>query len=128
MIELMETSKNMFLTQNINLKIWNRFFDTFNDYEKGAKNTFLPLFFQKILSKNDFLLKITTNLKIAVKKKPNIQKKYYVHFLTRLIAEYKIGSKKIEKKEVQPILRCAHLTHLKNEYYCLLVYVLPKQF
>ena len=32
----METSKNMFLTQNINLKIWNRFFDTFNDYEKGA--------------------------------------------------------------------------------------------
>ena len=36
MIELMETSKNMFLTQNINLKIWNRFFDTLNDYEKGA--------------------------------------------------------------------------------------------
>ena len=63
------------------------------------------------MSKNDFLLKITTNLKIAVKKKPNIQKKYYVHFLTRLIAEYKIGSKKIEKKEVQPILRCAHLRY-----------------
>ena len=36
MIELMETSKNMFLTQNINLKLWNRFFDTINDYEKGA--------------------------------------------------------------------------------------------
>ncbi len=36
MIELMESSKNMFLNQNINLKLWNRFFVTLNDYEKGA--------------------------------------------------------------------------------------------
>ena len=26
----------MFLNQNINLKLWNRFFVTLNDYEKGA--------------------------------------------------------------------------------------------
>ena len=32
----METSKNMFLTQNNNLNLWNRFFDTLNDYEKGS--------------------------------------------------------------------------------------------
>jgi hypothetical protein len=39
------------------------------------KKTFLSTSFQKILSKKDFLTKITTNLKITAEKKPIIEKK-----------------------------------------------------
>ena len=34
--ELMETSRKLFVTQNINLKLWNRFFNTIEDYLNNA--------------------------------------------------------------------------------------------
>ena len=36
LIELMETAKKLFLVQNVNIKLWNRFFNTVNDYANGA--------------------------------------------------------------------------------------------
>ena len=36
LIELLETSKRLFDNQNINLKLWNRFFNTINDYSNNA--------------------------------------------------------------------------------------------
>ena len=32
----METAKKLFLVQNVNIKLWNRFFNTVNDYANGA--------------------------------------------------------------------------------------------
>ncbi len=36
MIKLIETTKDMFKNQNINLRLWNRFFNTINDYKNNA--------------------------------------------------------------------------------------------
>ena len=36
LLQLMEESKKLFIEQNINLRLWNRFFNTVNDYLDDA--------------------------------------------------------------------------------------------
>jgi hypothetical protein len=36
LVELIESTKDMFVKQNINLRLWNRFFNTINDYKNNA--------------------------------------------------------------------------------------------